>query len=354
MLAGGTNQILIIPLGSGGGGGGSPLTTQGDIFVYTTMDDRLPIGAAHTVLGSNGTLPHWEDTLDLAQAGTGALIAGDISGNARGSSATDIQTYRDDALQVASGYRSFAAGTRNRATSSYSTALGAGNTASGGGSLALGSANTAIGTSSFGIGSNNNLPYSQGLAVGSGNQQHSSGGVLLGFNNNTYGYGVAAIGQQSAATGYYSVAVGSAAVAYATSTLAIGYSVTAYAPNSVAIGLQLTNNTTYSVEVGVSDSAKARIYGGGLSLTTAGQGFKIKEGTNATMGTATLNGATGVTVSTTKVTATSRIFLSIQSPGGTPAGVAYVSSRSAGVSFVIKGVALDTSVVAWMIINPSP
>lgn len=92
---------------------------------------------------------------------------------------------------------------------------------------------------------------------------------------------------------------------------------------------------------------------GNMKLGTAGNGLYVKEGTNACMGTLTLNGATEVTVNTTKVTANSRIFLTVQAPGGTPAGVAYVSSRSAGTSFGVKGIAADTSTVAWLIVEPA-
>ncbi|GAA5200200.1 hypothetical protein GCM10023322_77540 [Rugosimonospora acidiphila] len=85
----------------------------------------------------------------------------------------------------------------------------------------------------------------------------------------------------------------------------------------------------------------------------AGKGLRVKEGTNAKMGTLTLNGTTAVTVATTAVTASSRIFLTVQTPGGTPAGVAYVSARTAGKSFSVKGAANDKSVVAWLIIEPA-
>lgn len=70
-------------------------------------------------------------------------------------------------------------------------------------------------------------------------------------------------------------------------------------------------------------------------------------------GTGTLNGATEVTVATAAVTADSRIWLSIQAPGGTPAGAIFVSSRSAGVSFGVKGTAGDTSTFAWSITEPA-
>lgn len=91
----------------------------------------------------------------------------------------------------------------------------------------------------------------------------------------------------------------------------------------------------------------------GLSLQMVGMGLSVKEGTNATMGTCTL--VVGVcTVSTTKVTASSRIFLSVQSLGTVtlPKAVG-VTARTAGTSFVIKSSDItDTSVVAWEIVEP--
>lgn len=91
---------------------------------------------------------------------------------------------------------------------------------------------------------------------------------------------------------------------------------------------------------------------GNVSLNVAGQGLKVKEGTNATMGVATLVGGT-VTVSTTKVTANSRIFLTRQNASGT-IGSPGISARSAGTSFTITSTnILDTSDVAWLIMEPS-
>ncbi|KUN76268.1 right-handed parallel beta-helix repeat-containing protein [Streptomyces griseoruber] len=85
----------------------------------------------------------------------------------------------------------------------------------------------------------------------------------------------------------------------------------------------------------------------------AGKGIKVKEGSNAKMGTVTLTGTTPVTVPTTAVTAASRIFLTVQSPAGTPSGVAYVASRTPGTSFTVKGMAGDRSTVAWLIMEPA-
>ena len=91
-----------------------------------------------------------------------------------------------------------------------------------------------------------------------------------------------------------------------------------------------------------------------LKLDTVGYGVYIKEGSNATMGTATLVAGT-VVVSTTKVTANSRIFLTIQSLGtvAVPKAIA-VTAVTASTSFTITSAdATDTSTVAWLIVEPS-
>ena len=96
----------------------------------------------------------------------------------------------------------------------------------------------------------------------------------------------------------------------------------------------------------------AAAFSGAVQVATAGQTIGIKEGTNACMGTAVLNGTTEVVVATTAVQTNSRIYLTANTPGGVPTGSAYVSSRSAGVQFGIKGLAGDTSTVAWLILAP--
>ena len=99
---------------------------------------------------------------------------------------------------------------------------------------------------------------------------------------------------------------------------------------------------------------KSAIIGNHVKIVTAGYGIFIKEGSNARMGTATLSSGTA-TVSTTAVSATSRIFLTIQSLGTvtSPKSVA-VTAREAGTSFTITSSdATDTSVVAWMIVDPA-
>ncbi len=95
-------------------------------------------------------------------------------------------------------------------------------------------------------------------------------------------------------------------------------------------------------------------FSGDVVLGSAGNGFKIKEGTNATMGVATLAAGT-VTVNTTKVTANSRLVLTIQALGtvSIPNAIG-VTARTAGTSFTITSAdATDTSVIAWQIFEPA-
>lgn len=87
--------------------------------------------------------------------------------------------------------------------------------------------------------------------------------------------------------------------------------------------------------------------GGGLVLPN----IAIVEGTNATMGVATLVAGT-VTVTTNKIAANSRVFVSRQTAGGTPGDVG-VSARTPGTSFVLTSTSgTDTSQVAWLILTP--
>jgi len=89
-----------------------------------------------------------------------------------------------------------------------------------------------------------------------------------------------------------------------------------------------------------------------ISITTAGKGLKIKEGSNAKMGQSILVAGT-VTVLTTAVTANSRIFLTVAIPGGTQ-GFLSIGTITAATSFVINSTdILETSTVNWMIVEPA-
>jgi hypothetical protein len=80
--------------------------------------------------------------------------------------------------------------------------------------------------------------------------------------------------------------------------------------------------------------------------------LKLEDGTNKSMGVATLVAGT-VTVANTRVRANSRFFLTGQDSSGTH-GELTVSARVAETSFTITSSSgTDTRQVAWLILEPS-
>lgn len=117
--------------------------------------------------------------------------------------------------------------------------------------------------------------------------------------------------------------------------------------------LLFTDASTDRVGIGTATPTKKFSVNGNMALETAGNKVHIKEGTNAAMGTATLVGGT-VTVSTTAVTANSRIFLTVNGGTLTNVGSVYISARIAATSFTITSTnILDTSDVAWLLVEPT-
>jgi hypothetical protein len=111
------------------------------------------------------------------------------------------------------------------------------------------------------------------------------------------------------------------------------------------------NGSSYTNTLQMFESGTVQVLNGHLDVTSAGQGLRVKEGSNAKQGIATLaSGA--VVVSDTSVTANSRIFLTAQDNNST--GALRVSARSAGVSFTItSSTGTDSGVVAYEIFEPA-
>lgn len=124
---------------------------------------------------------------------------------------------------------------------------------------------------------------------------------------------------------------------------------------AVAAGSSATLQTlTTAMTILATASHDVRLDTGDLIVNAVGKGVTIKEGSNAKMGVATLVLGT-VVVSTTAVTANSRIQLTRQSLGTitVPPGLA-VSARTGGTSFtILSGDLTDTSTVSWIIFEPS-
>lgn len=124
---------------------------------------------------------------------------------------------------------------------------------------------------------------------------------------------------------------------------------------NVTDGAEVTEFRMYTRTGGSSPAEALRITGAGdIKLIKAGSGLFVPEsGGGATMGTATLVGGT-VTINTTKVTANSRIYVTVNGGTLTNVGSNYISARTAGTSFTITSTnILDVSQVAWIIIEPN-
>jgi hypothetical protein len=134
----------------------------------------------------------------------------------------------------------------------------------------------------------------------------------------------------------------------------------ATATNSVPGALSAADHTTYS-GYAATIALKAPLASptftgdvnsstGNVLISTIGKGLQVKTGANAKIGTSVLVAGT-VTVANTSVTANSRIFLTSQLDGGTP-GWLRITAKNVGTSFVITSSSiLDTSTVAWMIVE---
>lgn len=110
----------------------------------------------------------------------------------------------------------------------------------------------------------------------------------------------------------------------------------------------------------VAVGGDTKLSAGNFSVETAGKGIKIKEGSNARMGTGTLVSGT-VVISNTSVTANTRIFLSrISIVTSSKVGV-LTYTISAGTSFTVTSVndetagttTEDVSTFNWLLIEPS-
>lgn len=138
---------------------------------------------------------------------------------------------------------------------------------------------------------------------------------------------------------------------------AVTTDVTAASEDFDLVVKNMTNGAAATEKVRVASTGTVTVANGDLVLNTAGNGINIKEGANARMGITDVfptGNPNTVTVSTTEVTANSRIFLTAQTnPAGNPVEL-YISARNAGTDFSITAHSNSfDGAVAWLIMEPA-
>jgi hypothetical protein len=164
----------------------------------------------------------------IVPKGTGAFML-DIpdgtttGGNKRGANAIDMQSFRNNAGEVASGAGSFCGGVALTASGSYAVSLGVGNVSSGIlGSFSVGYLSNASGESSAAIGSGNTSSGAYSFSVGSGNTSSAETSISIGKSNSNSGIRSCALGVSNSVTGQEAIAIGIGNTASGQYSFAIG------------------------------------------------------------------------------------------------------------------------------------
>ncbi len=276
--------------------GGTSLTTllvgNGFLFTATSTDS---IKAAFFVATSTTATSTFAGDISssarfkLLETGTLATILGDVTGNARGTSALDIQSHRSAATQVASGLNAIA--------------IGYDNTNSGQSSLVVGNTNTDSSNFTTVIGNNNSASNGSAVAVGGSNTASGQQGIALGYNNTASGDNSSANGVGNIASGDNSHAVGGSNQATTNQS----------SDGASAFGQDVNNSITNSTQIGPSDSAKVTILSSGnvgIGTTTPAKALVVVGEARATATTTspcftnTLGGTcitTGASFATTSI-----------------------------------------------------
>ena len=318
-------------------------TTNNRLYFYST-------GAWHDSTGSGQPITPTSVTAtgNLTLTGTGLRILGDFS-NATSTNRLQVQTSTlngdtsfsiipNGTSQVASLQVEDAAVTANNSIGNFFISP----TGFAGVSPAVVLRSTRRGTGPF-------LPLS--LQAGSGNLH----GLLLDLIGNVVLGGTLALATNATDRFLYLSSMAGTPIGVPTSPTGFA------AASKTPITIDTTNNLLYFYSTGAWQDSKGTgqpisptsvTATDNISITTAGKGLKIKEGSNAKMGQSTLVAGT-VTVLTTAVTANSRIYLTVAIPGGTQ-GFLSIGTITAATSFVINSTdVLETSTVNWMIVEPA-
>ena len=291
--------------GGGSGGGGAttflgltdtPVTYVGEALKIAQVDSTenfLEFTADPTFTTATTTGALTVGTTAEIGSVSGKVIVGDITGNARGATAIDMQSVRT-ATQVASGANAVAFGRSNTASATaavaigrnnncaalYSAAIGITNATSGGsgGQSAFGSNNTTSAEFGSAFGTYNTTgDYSRSSAFGNTNTSNGTQSSAFGYSNSTYYY----YSNQSA--------FGSDCSTQADKSSAFGYACQANNTNASAFGYKVVNSTGNSTEIGIN-AVTLDITSAGVMTANADFGVDghMSAGANAVPGAANL------------------------------------------------------------------
>ncbi|MBI1294123.1 hypothetical protein GC175_04085 [bacterium] len=185
-------------------------------------------GQVLTADGTGGAA--WEDVAGAVRMVGTALIGGDLTGDARGAYAVDLQSGRYDPAHVASGERAIAIGWNAKASGDAGVAIGGNRDGDSYWTKAEGAYSIAIGNWAEAM-------AAQVVAIGYSTRATAAGAISISTG---YGrvYGINAVG------------IGRSSHAHGTESLALGYYSRAMAARAVAIGAEVQNATANSVKIG--------------------------------------------------------------------------------------------------------
>jgi len=342
-----------------------------------SIGTQAPTASLHikagTTTASTGQIK-LEDGVDLTTPENGVInrVGGNLNfttggvvrtlvQSVQGAFSTNLVPFVNDAAGILSAESAF---NYNPSTNAFTVDAGSLN-ASGTGGLILSGTGYIYGSSGTGVGTNNYSIQPSNSATNSSLIIYSKGSGDLTFQNQTSG----ASGWDDT---YFSMSESGTDLLFglaSTQTAAKNLVVTSTGGNATIV-----NGGNTSLTAGSAYSVSGNGNGGDVNITsglrrTAGSGvdgnlvietrnatgtIKINDGANEQMGVATLVGGT-LTVNNTKVTANTRITLTIQSLGTvTVPTTVGITARVAGTSFTITSAnVVDTSVIFWQLWEPN-
>lgn len=110
------------------------------------------------------------------------------------------------------------------------------------------------------------------------------------------------------------------------------------------------NSHTNRLEVTATNNGDVKVLTGNLMVATAGKGLQIKGGSNASIGTASLSGASSVTVTTTALQGLTTPVIFLTGQDGNDAFAVNNINTTAGTFDIVHSGNI-TATVAWMIIE---